>query len=102
MIANLSTGCGLALLYPSLSLLVAASVPLAQRGVAMGAFTSFVDVGLGVGALAGGVITAAWSTEVAFGAAAAAAAAGGVVLAARAPRKEAAVAPPRARDRAPA
>jgi MFS family permease len=78
-------GCGLALLYPSLSLLVAASVPVAQRGVAMGAFTSFVDVGLGVGALAGGVITAASSTAVAFGLAAGAAALACWVLAARAP-----------------
>jgi MFS family permease len=80
-----ATGCGMALLYPSLSLLVVASVPLARRGVAMGAFTSFVDAGLGAGALAGGVITAVSSTAVAFGAAAAAAALAGAVLAARAP-----------------
>jgi MFS family permease len=95
-------GCGLALLYPSLSLLVAETVAPEQRGVAMGAFTSFVDVGLGAGALAGGVITAVSSTAVAFGASAAGAGLACLLLAVAVPRRTATGGAPLVGDRAPA
>jgi MFS family permease len=84
-VAAVSMGCGLALLYPSLSLLVAADVGPERRGVAMGAFTAFVDVGVGVGALAGGVLVSAFSTSAAFWAGAAAALMGGLLLLLRVP-----------------
>ena len=84
-IAAVSMGCGLALLYPSLSLLVAADVRPDQRGVAMGAFTAFVDVGIGVGAIVGGLVVAAVSTAAAFWAGSAAALLGCLLLLIRLP-----------------
>jgi len=81
-------GSGLALLNPALALLVAAGVQAEQRGVAMGAFMSFVDVGLAAGAVLGGVLVAASSTGGAFWAAAIAAVAGALLVAARAPSRE--------------
>jgi MFS family permease len=83
-----AAGCGLALMYPSLTLLVAAGVEAGERGVALGAFTAFVDVGLAVGAFVGGLVVAALSTGAAFWAGALAAALGGLLIAARAPGRE--------------
>jgi MFS family permease len=81
-------GIGLALMYPSLTLVVAAGVAAHDRGVAVGAFTAFVDVGLAAGALAGGLVVEGLSTAAAFWAGAIAAALGGLLVAARAPRRD--------------
>lgn len=49
-------GLGFSLLFPSLALIVMDRVGEESRGTAMGAFTAFFDVGVGLGApLAGGV-----------------------------------------------
>lgn len=51
-------GAGFALVFPSLALLVVNHVPEERRGAAMGTFTAFFDVGVGVGSpLAGAVAT---------------------------------------------
>jgi MFS family permease len=56
IIGGLVIGAGLSLLFPSLALLVINRAPDAQRGTALGAFTSFWDVGIAVGAPASGLI----------------------------------------------
>jgi MFS family permease len=56
IIGGLVIGAGLSLLFPSLALLVINRAPDAQRGAALGAFTSFWDVGIAVGAPASGLI----------------------------------------------
>lgn len=53
-------GTGFSLLYPALALLVVAHVEERRRGAALGVFTAFFDVGVGIGApLAGAVATLA-------------------------------------------
>ena len=42
-------GAAFALIYPSLSLVVVNSVPESRRGTALGTFTAFFDIGVGVG-----------------------------------------------------
>ncbi len=49
-------GLGFALLFPSLALLVVDAVPEERRGAAMGTFTAFFDVGVGLGAPAAGAV----------------------------------------------
>jgi MFS family permease len=56
IIGGLVIGAGLSLLFPSLALLVINRAPDAQRGAALGAFTSFWDIGIAVGAPAAGLI----------------------------------------------
>ncbi|HEY2576058.1 MAG TPA: MFS transporter [Streptosporangiaceae bacterium] len=53
---GLVIGAGLSLLFPSLALIVINRTPDSQRGAALGAFTSFWDVGIAVGAPAAGAI----------------------------------------------
>lgn len=56
-VGALLTGASLSLLYPALALLVLDGTPPGQQGAALGAYTSFWDVGLGVaGPLLGGVV----------------------------------------------
>jgi len=43
-------GLGFAMLFPSLALMVVGNVSDEHRGSAMGAFTAFFDVGVGLGA----------------------------------------------------
>jgi MFS family permease len=52
-------GAGFTLLYPSLALLVIKASPESERGAALGAYTSFWDLGLGVSGLVTGVVAAA-------------------------------------------
>jgi MFS family permease len=53
-------GAGFAIVFPSLALLVVNHVPEERRGAAMGTFTAFFDVGVGLGSpIAGAVATAA-------------------------------------------
>jgi len=56
IIGGLVIGAGLSLLFPSLALIVINSAPNSQRGTALGAFTSFWDVGIAVGAPLAGLI----------------------------------------------
>ncbi len=56
IIGGFVIGAGLSLLFPSLALIVINRSPESQRGAALGAFTSFWDVGIAVGAPASGLI----------------------------------------------
>ena len=55
-------GTGMSLLFPSLALLVVDRVDPARRGAAMGAFTAFFDLGVGLGAPFAGLV-ASWTGE---------------------------------------
>jgi MFS family permease len=52
-------GAGFTLLYPSLALLVIKASPDSERGAALGAYTSFWDLGMGVAGLVAGAVAAA-------------------------------------------
>jgi len=56
IIGGLVIGAGLSLLFPSLALIVINRAPGSQRGAALGAFTSFWDLGIAVGAPVAGLI----------------------------------------------
>jgi MFS family permease len=51
-------GAGFALAYPALALVAVNAVPASHRGAALGAFTSFWDLALAVGAPLSGALTA--------------------------------------------
>ena len=72
-------GTGFSLSFPSLALLVVERVDERRRGAAMGGFSSFFDLGVGIGAPAAGVISAAAGYATAFWVAAAFAAFGALV-----------------------
>ena len=59
-------GAGFALLFPSLALLVVNRVPEERRGVAMGTFTAFFDLGMGIGSPLVGAAAAIGGYEAAF------------------------------------
>ena len=56
IIGGLVMGTGLSLLFPSLALVVINRSEESQRGAALGAFTSFWDIGIAVGAPLAGLI----------------------------------------------
>jgi len=62
----LAMGMAFALIYPSLSLVVVNRVPEERRGAALGTFTAFFDVGIGLGAPVCGVAASAWGYPAAF------------------------------------
>lgn len=72
-------GMGFSLLFPSMALIVVARMGPENRGAAMGSFTAFFDVGVGVGAPLAGAVAALAGYGAAFWVAAACAAAGAVV-----------------------
>lgn len=74
----LAMGAAFSLLLPSLALLVIDRVPESRRGAAMGTFTAFFDVGVGLGAPLAGVAASLGGYPAAFGFAAVAAA--GLIL----------------------
>jgi MFS family permease len=74
-------GMGFALLFPSLALLVLSRVDDRARGGAMGAFTAFFDVGVGLGAPLAGAVASLADYPAAFCVAGAMAAAGGLMAA---------------------
>lgn len=55
VIGALLMGTAFALLFPSLALLVVNNVPESRRGAAMGTFTAFFDIGVGLGSPIAGV-----------------------------------------------
>ncbi|MFL5846062.1 MAG: MFS transporter [Solirubrobacteraceae bacterium] len=76
-------GMGFALLFPSLALIVMDRTDDTTRGTAMGAFTAFFDVGVGLGAPLAGAVAALSGYPAAFYVAAGCAAAGAVLGMAR-------------------
>ncbi len=58
ILGALLMGAGFALVFPSLALLVVNHVPEERRGAAMGTFTAFFDVGVGIGAPLAGLAAA--------------------------------------------
>ncbi len=69
----LAMGAAFSMLLPSLALLVINRVPESRRGAAMGTFTAFFDVGVGVGSVAAGIAASIGGYPAAFGLAAIAA-----------------------------
>ena len=70
LVGALAMGAGFSLLFPSLALLVVNRVPEERRGVAMGTFTAFFDLGMGIGSPLVGVAASIGGYEAAFGLAA--------------------------------
>lgn len=66
LVGAIAMGAGFSLLFPSLALVVVNRVPEERRGVAMGTFTAFFDLGVGVGAPAAGAAAALGGYEAAF------------------------------------
>jgi MFS family permease len=66
MIGAVAMGSGFSLLFPSLALLVVNRVPEERRGVAMGTFTAFFDLGMGIGSPLVGAAAAIGGYEAAF------------------------------------
>ena len=69
-------GAGFSLSFPSLALLVLQRVDERSRGAAMGAFTAFFDVGVGIGGPLAGAVSATAGYPAAFAVGAACAVAG--------------------------
>jgi MFS family permease len=59
-------GAAFALIYPSLSLVVVDSVPESRRGAALGTFTAFFDIGMGVGGPVAGLAVSLGGYSAAF------------------------------------
>src|SRR3954471_9626872 len=59
VVGALLTGCGFALVYPGLGVEAVRRAPPQSRGLAMGAYTAFLDVALGFGSPALGLV-AGW------------------------------------------
>ena len=62
----MAMGAAFSLMFPSLALLVVNRVPDHRRGVAMGTFTAFFDLGVGLGGPLAGVAAAAGGYPAAF------------------------------------
>jgi MFS family permease len=66
LVGAFAMGAGFSLLFPSLALVVINRVPEERRGAAMGTFTAFFDVGVGIGSPIAGVAAAIGGYEAAF------------------------------------
>ena len=66
VLGALCMGAGFSLLFPALALLVVNRVPEERRGVAMGTFTAFFDLGMGIGSPVAGAAAAIGGYEAAF------------------------------------
>jgi MFS family permease len=62
----IAMGAGFSLLFPSLALVVINRVPEERRGAAMGTFTAFFDLGIGIGSPIAGAAAALGGYEAAF------------------------------------
>lgn len=82
-------GIGFSVLFPALALITLEAVPEDRRGAAMGTFTAFFDVGMGIGAPLAGLAATLAGFEAAFYLAAGAAIAGALLSAARGRRARA-------------
>ncbi|MBJ7330333.1 MAG: MFS transporter [Solirubrobacteraceae bacterium] len=79
VVGALVMGCGFSMLFPALALAVVSRVDERERGVAMGAFTAFFDIGVGVGGPLAGAVAAISGYPEAFWMGAACAGVGGVI-----------------------
>lgn len=84
VVGALVLGAGFSMSFPSLTLLVVERTEDHERGASMGAFSAFLDVGVGIGAPLAGAVSALAGYPAAF-AVAAVAAAGGAALVATGP-----------------
>jgi MFS family permease len=66
IVGAVAMGAGFSILFPSLALVVVNRVPEERRGVAMGTFTAFFDLGMGVGGPLAGAAAAIGGYEAAF------------------------------------
>ena len=66
VLGAVAMGSGFSLLFPSLALLVVNRVPEDRRGAAMGTFTAFFDLGMGIGSPLVGAAAALGGYEAAF------------------------------------
>jgi len=66
VVGAVAMGAGFSLLFPSLALVVINRVPEARRGAAMGTFTAFFDLGMGLGSPIVGAAAALGGYEAAF------------------------------------
>jgi MFS family permease len=66
VVGAVGMGAGFSLLFPALALLVVNRVPEERRGVAMGTFTAFFDLGMGIGSPLAGAAAAVGGYEAAF------------------------------------
>ena len=66
LVGAVAMGAGFSLLFPSLALVVINRVPEERRGAAMGTFTAFFDVGVGIGSPIAGAAAALSGYEAAF------------------------------------
>jgi MFS family permease len=71
VLGAVAMGAGFSLLFPSFALLVVNRVPIERRGVAMGTYTAFFDLGMGIGAPLTGAAAALGGYSAAFALAAA-------------------------------
>jgi MFS family permease len=81
LVGALLTGIGYSLVYPGLGIEAVRRVPLHSRGLAMGAYTAFLDLALGLGGPALGLIASAAGLGTVFLASAAAALSASLVAA---------------------
>jgi MFS family permease len=66
LVGAIAMGAGFSLLFPSLALVVINRVPEQRRGAAMGTFTAFFDLGVGIGSPIAGAAAALGGYEAAF------------------------------------
>jgi MFS family permease len=66
IVGAVAMGAGFSILFPSLALVVVNRVPEERRGVAMGTFTAFFDLGMGLGGPLVGAAAALGGYEAAF------------------------------------
>jgi len=66
LLGGVAMGCGFALINPALMLIAVDQVGASARGAALGTFTAFFDLGVGVGGPLAGVAAALTSYEGAF------------------------------------
>jgi MFS family permease len=66
IVGAVAMGAGFSILFPSLALVVVNRVPEERRGVAMGTFTAFFDLGMGLGGPLVGAAAAIGGYEAAF------------------------------------
>jgi MFS family permease len=92
LVGAVAMGAAFALLYPSLSLVVVNSVSEARRGSALGTFTAFFDLGVGIGGPLAGLAASLGGYPAAFWLGSGCAAGAGAVVA-LALRRGAAAAP---------
>lgn len=71
VLGAVAMGAGFSLLFPSFALIVLNRVPIERRGVAMGTFTAFFDLGMGLGGPLTGAAAALGGYSAAFALAAA-------------------------------